>query len=60
MGINFIINLFILAEYDVIIVMIDAYIKIVYFKSVMLKGFIKEKWVNIVNAVKIIRHCIFC
>ena len=43
MGIDFIIDFFILIKYNVIMVIIDVYIKIVYFELVTLKGFIKEK-----------------
>ena len=47
------------AEYDAIMVIIDAYTKMAHFKPVTLKGPIKEKQVNTVDAAKIIRRHIF-
>ena len=59
MGIDFIIDLFRLVKYDVIMVMIDVYIKMTYFKSIILKGLIKEKWINVVDVIKIVYYYIF-
>ena len=43
MSIDFIIDFSILTKYNIIIIMINIYIKIAYFELITLKGFIKEK-----------------
>ena len=47
------------AEYNTIIIIIDAYTKMTHFKLVILKNPIKKKRINIINAIKIIYCYIF-
>ena len=59
MNINFIIDLLISTKYNIIIIIINIYTKITYFKLITLKDPIKKKWVNTINIIKIIYYYIF-
>ena len=48
-----------LTGYNVIMVIINIYTKMAHFKLIILKGFIKEKCINVINIIKIIYYYIF-